>query len=121
MHDYMTSSTIQSSNKSNNEKLLKIDEEYNKLAYERGAVIQDIVRIGRAEESRFLFEDADFSFKTIKNIILRLNSINTSSLEVIITYVSSVFSTVSITLAIFLIIPSSAVTSYSVFPKGSSK
>ena len=32
-------------------------------------MIQDIVRIERAEESRFLFEDADFSFETIKKLI----------------------------------------------------
>jgi NTE family protein len=69
MHDYMTSRTIQSSNKLNNEKLAKIEEEYNKLVHQRGAVIQDIVRIERAEESRFLFEDADFSFETIKKLI----------------------------------------------------
>jgi len=69
MHDYMTSSTIQPYNKLNNEKLAKIEEEYNKLAHQRGAVIQDIIRIERAEESRFLFEDADFSFETIKKLI----------------------------------------------------
>ena len=39
------------------------------LAHQRGAVIQDIIRIERAEESRFLFEDADFSFETIKKLI----------------------------------------------------
>jgi len=69
MHDYMTSCTIQSPNKFNNEKLATIEEEYNKLAHQRGAVIQDIVRIDRTEESRFLFEDADFSFETIKKLI----------------------------------------------------
>jgi len=62
------------SNKLNNEKLAKIEEEYNKLAHERGAVIQDIVRIERAEESRFLFEDADFSFETIKKLIAPVHS-----------------------------------------------
>jgi NTE family protein len=69
MHDYIMSSTIQSPNKSNNGKLATIEEEYNKLAHQRGAVIQDIVRIERTEESRFLFEDADFSFETIKKLI----------------------------------------------------
>jgi NTE family protein len=49
--------------------LTAIEKEYNKLAYQRGAVIQDIVRIERTEESRFLFEDADFSFETIKKLI----------------------------------------------------
>ena len=63
------SSTIQSPNKSNNEKLATIEEEYNKLAHQRGAVIQDIVRIERTEDSRFLFEDADFSYEMIKKLI----------------------------------------------------
>ena len=67
MHDYITSNTIQSPNKSNNEKLATIEEEYNKLANRRGAVIQ--VRIERTEDSRFLFEDADFSYETIKKLI----------------------------------------------------
>jgi len=61
------SNTIQSPNKSNNRKLATIEEEYNKLAHQRGGVIQDIVRIERTEDSRLLFEDADFSFETIKN------------------------------------------------------
>src|SRR5215469_11584285 len=69
MHDYIMSSTSQSSNKFNNKKLATIEEEYDKLAHQRGAVIQDIVRIERTEDSRFLFEDADFSFETIKKLI----------------------------------------------------
>ena len=58
MHDYITSNTIQSPNNSNNRKLPTIEEEYNKLAHQRGAVLQDIVRIERTGDSRFLFEDA---------------------------------------------------------------
>ena len=69
IHDYIMSSTIQSPNKFNNEKFATIEEEYNKFAHQRGAVIQDIVRIERTEDSRFLFEDADFSFETIKKLI----------------------------------------------------
>jgi NTE family protein len=53
----------------NNEKLRIIQQEYNKLAHQRGAVIHDIVRVERTEESHFLFEDADFSFETIKKLI----------------------------------------------------
>jgi NTE family protein len=71
MHDYILSSTIQSPNKSNDGKLAAIEEEYNKLAHQRGAVIQNIVRIERTEDSRFLFEDADFSFETIKKLIIQ--------------------------------------------------
>jgi NTE family protein len=66
MHDYITTSTI---HPIHHEKLKKIEQEYNKLAHQRGAVIQDIVRIERTEESRFLFEDADFSIETIKKLI----------------------------------------------------
>jgi NTE family protein len=69
MHDYIMSSTSQSSNKFNNKKLATIEEEYDKLAHQRGAVIQDIVHIERTEDSRFLFEDADFSLETIKKLI----------------------------------------------------
>ena len=69
MHEYIMSSTSQSPNRLNNEKLVTIEEEYDKLAHQRGAVIQDIVRIERTEDSRFLFEDADFSFETIKKLI----------------------------------------------------
>jgi len=62
MHDYITSTP----NKPNNGKLATI-EEYNKLAHQHGAVIQDIVRLERREDSSFLFEDADFSYEMIKN------------------------------------------------------
>ena len=46
-------------------------EENNKLAHQRGAVIQDIVRIERREDSSFLFEDADFSYEMIKKLIIQ--------------------------------------------------
>jgi hypothetical protein len=45
--------------------------EYDKLAHQRGAKIQEIVRIERTEESRSLFEDADFSDETIKKSIMQ--------------------------------------------------
>ena len=47
----------------------KIEGEYYKLAEERGAVIEDITRIERAEDLHFIFEDIDFSVATIKNLI----------------------------------------------------
>jgi len=47
----------------------KIEPEYHKLARERGAIIQEIIRIERKEESHFIFEDADFSIATIKQLI----------------------------------------------------
>jgi NTE family protein len=35
----------------------------------RGAIIRNIVRIERSEDTHFLFEDADFSLNTIKHLI----------------------------------------------------
>jgi NTE family protein len=61
--------TNNNNSKASKEKLAKIEEEYSKLAYNRGTIIQDIIRIERTEESRFLFEDADFSTETIKKLI----------------------------------------------------
>lgn len=42
---------------------------YHKLALDRGAIIENITRIERSEETHFLFEDADFSIGTIKKLI----------------------------------------------------
>jgi NTE family protein len=47
----------------------KMEQEYNKLAIQRGAIIRKIVRIERPEKIHFLFEDADFSVATIKDLI----------------------------------------------------
>lgn len=47
----------------------KMEIEYNKLVSFRGAVIRKIIRIERQEKTPFLFEDADFSVTTIKNLI----------------------------------------------------
>ena len=67
MHEFVTSS-IQSNKNSdvnNDNKLSK--EKFTK----RDAIIREIVRIERAEESRSLFEDADFSDETIKKSIMQ--------------------------------------------------
>jgi NTE family protein len=48
---------------------MKMEQEYNKLAIHRGAIIRKIVRIERPEKIHFLFEDADFSIATIKDLI----------------------------------------------------
>ena len=42
---------------------------YNKLAVDRGAILEKIIRIERTERIHFLFEDVDFSLKTIKKLI----------------------------------------------------
>jgi NTE family protein len=47
----------------------KIQQEYYKLAQQRGAIIDEIVRIERSEDVHYLFEDADFSETTIKKLI----------------------------------------------------
>jgi len=39
------------------------------MADARGAIIEDITRIERAEDTHFLFEDADFPLTTIKKLI----------------------------------------------------
>ncbi|MGH9934545.1 MAG: patatin-like phospholipase family protein [Nitrososphaerales archaeon] len=51
------------------EKIMKIEPEYHKLATQRGAIIKEIIRIERKEDSHFLFEDTDFSLATIKQLI----------------------------------------------------
>lgn len=51
------------------ERFKKMEPEYHKLACERGAVIKEIIRMERKEESHFFFEDADFSIATIKQLI----------------------------------------------------
>lgn len=50
-------------------KFSNIKKEYHEIAQERGAIIDQIVRIQRKEDSHFLFEDADFSITTIKNLM----------------------------------------------------
>ena len=66
MHDIIDKSNLDEKLKKRFE---KIEPEYHKLACERGAIIEDIVCIERNEESHFLFEDADFSLVTIKQLI----------------------------------------------------
>ncbi len=47
----------------------KLEVEYKKLASQRGAIIKQVIRIERREESHFLLEDADFSKATIQKLI----------------------------------------------------
>jgi NTE family protein len=46
-----------------------LENEYHKLVQQRGAIIRNIVRIERTEDSHFLFEDADFSLNSVKHLI----------------------------------------------------
>ncbi|MDE1872285.1 MAG: patatin-like phospholipase family protein [Thaumarchaeota archaeon] len=66
MHEILSSSTLDEKGKS---KLALLEQEYHKLASERGSIINQIVRIQRHEHVHFLLEDADFSIATIKELI----------------------------------------------------
>lgn len=66
MHGIISNSNLNDEMKKRFE---KIEPEYHKLACDRGAIIEDIIRIERKEESHFIFEDADFSPGTIKSLI----------------------------------------------------
>jgi NTE family protein len=61
MHEFVTSSIqsndnsgVNNDNKLNKEKFTKIEEEYDKLAHQRGAIIQEIVRIERIYHGPYL-------------------------------------------------------------------
>ena len=43
--------------------------EYCKLVQQREVIILNVLRIKRSEDTHFLFEDAHFSFDTIKHLI----------------------------------------------------
>ncbi|HJW20322.1 MAG TPA: patatin-like phospholipase family protein, partial [Candidatus Nitrosotalea sp.] len=66
MHDILESIPLDDTNR---KKFAEIEPEFNKLACQRGAIINEIVRIERKEDSHYLFEDADFSIATIKKLI----------------------------------------------------
>ncbi len=66
LHDIITHVSLDNNMKKRFERL---EPEYHKLAKERGAIIKEIIRIERKEESFFIFEDADFSLTTIKKLI----------------------------------------------------
>jgi NTE family protein len=51
------------------DRLLKVEQEYHKLATARGAIIEHVVKIERKEDTHYIFEDADFSIATIKKLI----------------------------------------------------
>lgn len=66
MHDIIVNVEL---NEEMHTRFMKIEREYHKLAEERGAVIEQVTKIERSEDSHFLFEDADFSLTTIKKLI----------------------------------------------------
>ncbi len=66
MHEMLNTANLDEKTKA---RFKKIESEYHKLACARGGIIKEIIRIERKEESHFLFEDADFSIATIKQLI----------------------------------------------------
>lgn len=50
-------------------RLKELEPEYYELVQRRGAVIKEVIRIGRREKMHYLFEDADFSLYRIKKLI----------------------------------------------------
>lgn len=66
MHDLLNNVNIDESMK---DLFFKVEKEYHNLATDRGAIIKEIIKIEREEEIHFIFEDADFSTKTIKKLI----------------------------------------------------
>jgi len=66
MHDILQKAEL---DKKSSEEMEKIESEYHKLASKRGAIIKNIVRIERKEDTHFLLEDADFSLSKIKHLI----------------------------------------------------
>ena len=66
MHDLLNNAHIDDTMK---DIFNKIEVDYHKLATDRGAIIEEIIKIERAEGIRYIFEDADFSLATIKKLI----------------------------------------------------
>jgi NTE family protein len=66
MHDIINNVAL---DEKSHERFLKIEREYHKLAEERGAVIEHVIKIERSEDNPFIFEDADFSYATIKKLM----------------------------------------------------
>jgi NTE family protein len=52
-----------------NSTFIQIEKEYHKLATDRGAIIEEITKVERKEDVRYIFEDADFSVATIQKLI----------------------------------------------------
>jgi NTE family protein len=66
MHDLLNNGQLDQSMKGT---LAQIEKEYHKLATDRGAIIEEITKVERKEDVRYIFEDADFSLATIQKLI----------------------------------------------------
>ncbi|HZD36318.1 MAG TPA: patatin-like phospholipase family protein [Nitrososphaeraceae archaeon] len=47
----------------------QIEEEYQEIVSHQGLIVEDMIQVERTERIHYLFEDADFSFLTIKELI----------------------------------------------------
>lgn len=65
MHEILAATTDEEAKK----RFGHLEPEYHKLASERGGIIDQIIKIQRSEHRHFLFEDADFSMATVKELI----------------------------------------------------
>ena len=66
MHDLLNNVQMDESLKNT---FIQIEKEYHKLATDRGAIIEQIIKVERKEDVRYIFEDADFSLATIQKLI----------------------------------------------------
>lgn len=66
MHDLLSNVKLDDKMK---DRFLHMEREYHRLADDRGAIIEKVVKIERKEEVHFIFEDADFSISTIRKLI----------------------------------------------------
>ena len=66
MHDLLNNLTIDESMK---DLYFRVEREYHRIATDRGAIIEEITKIEREEDTHFIFEDADFSTRTIQKLI----------------------------------------------------
>jgi NTE family protein len=64
MHDLLNNAHIDDTM---NDTFIKIEEDYHKLATDRGAIIEEITKIERGEDVRYIFEDADFRLLRLRN------------------------------------------------------
>jgi NTE family protein len=66
MHGLLKSLPLDENGK---KKFSELDLEYNNLALQQGAIIKEIIKVERKEDTHYLFEDADFSIATVKKLI----------------------------------------------------
>ena len=66
LYQIISSAKLDEKNKA---RLEKIRPDCDELVHNQGAIISEVIRIQRKETEHFIFEDADFSLRTIKRLI----------------------------------------------------